>query len=134
VIVVTADTNVYVSGLAFGGIPLAFLDHARAGAFRLAVSEPLLAEVRGVLRTKFAWSEEQVIAALSQLNDCSVQVHPTETLDVVPGDPDDNRILECAVAAQAGFIVTGDNHLLRLSNYRGIRILKVADFMLLPPA
>jgi hypothetical protein len=49
VIVVTADTNVYVSGLAFGGTPLAFLDHARAGAFRLAVSEPLLAEVRGVL-------------------------------------------------------------------------------------
>ena len=106
-IVVTADTNVYISGLAFGGIPLAFLDHARAGAFRLAVSEPLLTEIRGVLRIKFAWSEEEVIAALSQLDDCSVRVHPTETLNVVPDDPDDNRILECAVAAQAGFIVAG---------------------------
>ena len=132
-IVVTADTNIYVSGLAFGGIPLTFLDHARAGAFRLAVSEPLLAEIRGVLRVKFAWSDEEITAALSQLDDCSVQVHPTGTLDVVPSDPDDNRILECALVAQAGFIVTGDNRLLRLGSYRGIRILKVADFILLLP-
>jgi putative PIN family toxin of toxin-antitoxin system len=131
VIIVTADTNVYVSGLEFGGVPLAFLDHARAGAFRLAVSEPLLAELREVLRLKFAWSEEAVTAALLQLDDCSVHVHPAETLDVIQDDPDDNRILECAIAAQAGFIVSGDNHLLRLGRYRSVRILKVADFMAL---
>ncbi len=130
-IIVTADTNVYVSGLEFGGVPLAFLDHARAGAFRLAVSEPLLAELREVLRLKFAWSEEAVTAALLQLDDCSVHVHPAETLDVIQDDPDDNRILECAIAAQAGFIVSGDNHLLRLGRYRSVRILKVADFMAL---
>ena len=40
-IIVTADTNIYVSALHFGGLPLAFLDHARAGAFRLAISQPL---------------------------------------------------------------------------------------------
>ena len=40
-IIVTADTNIYVSALHFGGPPLAFLDHARAGAFRLAISQPL---------------------------------------------------------------------------------------------
>lgn len=58
-IIVTADTNVYVSGLQFGGIPLTFLEHARAGAFRLAVSAPLLAELREVLHIKFAWSVEE---------------------------------------------------------------------------
>lgn len=92
----------YVSGLVFGGVPLVFLDHARAGAFTLAVSEPLLAEIRGVLRLKFAWSDEANSAALLQLADCSVQVHPSETLDVVADDVDDNRILECAVAAGPG--------------------------------
>jgi putative PIN family toxin of toxin-antitoxin system len=133
VIIVTADTNVYVSGLQFGGVPLALLAHARAGAFRLAVSEPLLAEIREVLCLKFAWSEEAVNIALSQLEECSVHVHPTETLDVIQDDADDNRILECAIAAQAGFIVSGDNHLLRLGDYRSIRILKVTDFMALLP-
>jgi uncharacterized protein len=117
----------------FGGIPLSFLDHARAGAFRLAVSAPLLAEIRRVLEVKFAWSVAEVAAALAQLGGCSVTVQPAETLDVVPDDPDDNRILECAIATPAGFIVSGDNHLLRICSYRGIPILKVADFMTLLP-
>lgn len=122
-----------MSGPVFGGIPLTFLDHARSGAFQLAVSEALLAEIREVLHLKFSWSEDEISAALSQLDECGVHVHPTETLDVVPDDIDDNRILECAVAAQAEFIVTGDNHLLRLARFRNIRILKVADFISLPP-
>jgi putative PIN family toxin of toxin-antitoxin system len=133
VIIVTADTNVYVSGLEFGGVPLAFLELGRAGAFRFAVSDALLAELREVLCLKFAWSEEAVTSALSQLHDCSVHVRPTEILDVIQDDPDDNRIPECAIAAQAGFIVSGDNHLLHLGRFRGIRVLKVADFMALLP-
>jgi predicted nucleic acid-binding protein len=66
------------------------------------------------------------------LRDCTEHVQPTETPDAVAGDIDDNRILECAVAARAEFIVTGDSHLLRLSHFRNIHILKVADFMTLP--
>lgn len=60
-----------------------------------------------------------------------------ERLDVVDADPDDNRVLECAVAAGSRFIVTSDGDLLRLGAYAGIRILKVADFLELirePPA
>ena len=56
-------------------------------------------------------------------------VRPSETLAVIQDDPDDDRILACAVAAGAGFIVSGDNHLLRLGHFRGIQILKVAEFM-----
>jgi predicted nucleic acid-binding protein len=57
------------------------------------------------------------------------RVSSTETLDVVKADPDDNRILECAVAAGSDVIVTGDAHLLQLGAYRGISIMKVADFL-----
>jgi predicted nucleic acid-binding protein len=57
------------------------------------------------------------------------RVSSTETLDVVKADPDDNRILECAVAAGSDVIVTGDAHLLQLGAYRGIKIMKVADFL-----
>lgn len=132
-IIVTADTNIDVSALHFGGLPLVLLDHARAGAFRLAASIPLLAEIYEILQRKFAWPEVEITAALSQLDACTIHVHPTETLHVVQDDPDDDRILECAVAAQAGFIVSGDRHLLRLGRYRGIHILKAADFMSLLP-
>ncbi len=60
-------------------------------------------------------------------------VHPTQAIDAVPDDPDDNRILECAMTARSNYIVSGDKHLLRLGSYGGIEIIKVADFMQLAP-
>jgi putative PIN family toxin of toxin-antitoxin system len=133
VIAVTADANIYVSGLHFGGVPLQFLEQARAEAFRLAASAPLMSEVRRVLRDKFLWSDDEVTEALSELDECTTHVHPTQTLDAVPSDPDDNGVLECAVAANSRYIVTGDNDLLRLGSYGGIQIVRVADFLRLLP-
>jgi uncharacterized protein len=126
---VTADTNIYISGLVFAGLPRQFLREAEAGGFRLAISDALLEELRRILRAKFAWSDEHIAEAVTQLLGCAVRVAPTERLDVIRDDPDDNRVLECAVAAGSRFIVTGDSDLLRLGSYAGIRILKVADFL-----
>jgi uncharacterized protein len=44
-------------------------------------------------------------------------------------DPDDNRILEAAVAGKAAYIVSGDRHLLRMKAFRGVRILTVNEFI-----
>ncbi len=128
---VTADSNIYISALVFGGLPLQFLDAARAGVFRLTISDGVLAEVLKVLRLKFLWSEEALLEAATLLASIAGRVEPTEAISVITADPDDDRILECAVAAEAGFIVSGDNHLLRLGRYRNIHILRVADFMAL---
>ena len=62
-IVVTADTNVCISGLVFGGAPRQFLNAARAGMCRLAISAPIMTEIVRVLREKFRWSPQ----ALSDL-------------------------------------------------------------------
>lgn len=126
---VTADTNIYISGLVFAGPPRRFLREAQAGRFRLAISDALLEELSRILRAKFAWSDEEIREVVALLSDCTVHVQPGERLDVVDADPDDNRVLECAVAAGSRFIVTGDSDLLRLGAYAGIRILKVADFL-----
>ena len=48
---------------------------------------------------------------------------------VIREDPDDDRILACALAAKAAFIVSGDTHLLHLRNYAGIRIVSPAQFL-----
>lgn len=45
-------------------------------------------------------------------------------------DDYDNKILECAVSADCNFIISGDNHLVRLKSYKRIKILKPADFLL----
>jgi putative PIN family toxin of toxin-antitoxin system len=127
VLEVTADTNIYISGLIFTGPPRQFLMQAEAGRFRLAISDALLEELRRILRAKFAWSDDAVAETVAHLLGCAVLVRPTERLDVVRDDPDDNRVLECAVAAGSRYIVTGDAAL--LGSYDNIRILKVAEFL-----
>jgi uncharacterized protein len=129
VIGVTADTNIYISALEFGGQPLQVLVAARRGLIRLDISNPLLDEINRVLRDKFAWSPDRLQRLALRLSRFTSLVHPTRTIDAVPADPDDNRVLECAVEAQSQFIVTGDAALLRLGQYGGIQIVRAADFM-----
>ena len=125
---VAADTNIYISAFVFAGVPRQFLRKAEAGRFQLAISKPIRDELRGVLRDKFSWSETEIEETLAHLAGCTKLVHPTQLLNVVPDDPDDNRVVECAMAAGSRFLVTGDRDLLRLGSYSCIRILKVADF------
>jgi len=135
VIGVAADTNIYISALIFAGLPSQFLLAAEDARIHLFISEPIRLELRRILQTKFSWSNDRVNEAMLQLESCRELVRPIEMLDVIKEDPDDNRVLECAVAAGARFIISGDNDLLRLGQFRNIRILKVADFMKLitPP-
>ncbi|MFM7876239.1 MAG: putative toxin-antitoxin system toxin component, PIN family, partial [Microcystis panniformis] len=47
----------------------------------------------------------------------------------VPNDPDDDMIIECAIAGKATHIITGDKHLLSLVEYQNIQIVKAKDFL-----
>ena len=127
---VTADSNIYISGLmSRKGNPYEFLQLARAGKIRLAVSEAILDEVAEVLERKFGWPLEDIADARQQIEQFAQKVRPSVTLDAVKDDPDDNRILECGSAAGSDYIVSGDNHLLKLERYDSMRILNVSDFL-----
>ena len=126
---VTADSNILVSAFLRGGKPFELLELARAGQIELAVSHDILNETARVLGTKFSVPSEDVEAFGYEVRGFSRVVTPTEKLDVVPQDPTDNPILECAVEARSETVVTGDAHLLSLGDFRGIRIQRVADFL-----
>ena len=132
-ILATADSNIYVSALQFGGVPLQFLNAAREGAFRLAISQPIIDEISGVLRNKFRWSDAMIHEARENLLDFSLLARPGLTLSVIAEDPDDDRVIECAVASGSRYIVSGDKHLLRLAHYEDIQVIKVAEFLTLIP-
>jgi len=71
---VTADTNIYISALNFGGMPERLLRLAEAGAIQLVASEAILTEVAKVLRgDKFAWPEPEIDRAMRQLNRSGVR-------------------------------------------------------------
>ena len=58
----------------------------------------------------------------------SRRVEPKVELHIVNGDEEDNKILECALAARADIIVSGDKHLLNLGKFKKTRILAAREF------
>ncbi len=73
--------------------------------------------------------ESRVPQILKYLKGISTVVEPILKLDAVKDDPKDNHIIECAVAAKADAIITGDKDLLRMGEYEGIKILPVSEFL-----
>jgi uncharacterized protein len=126
---VTADTNIFISGLNFKGKPFELLTLARAGKIELAMSDAIMTEIKRVLSLKFKWPHEDVVAVEKQINSFTRRVDPQQPVDLVKDDPTDNRILECSLAARSDVLVTGDNHLLKFGQFGSTRILNVADFL-----
>lgn len=56
-------------------------------------------------------------------------IDPTERLNVVKDDPDDNKVLECAIAGKVDFIVSSDNHLLKLKEFKKIKLVTPSEFL-----
>lgn len=81
------------------------------------------------LRNKFAVPEATALAFLALLKRKATVTHPSIVLNVVSDDPDDKRVLECAVAGEANFIVSDDKHLLRLGAHAGIAIFTARQFL-----
>ena len=95
------------------------------GEIEIAISQPLIDEVRRVLRDKFGPSEEAVREAEAWIHSFTRLVAPKQMLDIIIEDPDDNGILECAAEAGSQYIVSGDKDLHRLGQYGVARVIKV---------
>jgi hypothetical protein len=127
---IVCDTNVIVSGLLFGGHSRAILEAIASGTVKAYTSPALLHELHDVLmRRKFRLRQEQVNAMMELVRETFVCVSPEKELSVIVDDPDDDRVLEAALAARAPVIVSGDSHLISLGSWRSIEILNPADFV-----
>ncbi len=132
---IVVDTNVIVSAMFWGGKPRTLVDSARVGLFEVVASSELLAELREVAgRRKFKAKLDAIDRPLDELierdfTSFATFAEPTLIVRVVPNDPDDDAVIACAVAAQADYIISGDDHLLSMGQYQGITILGVDDFV-----
>ncbi len=129
------DANVVVSAiLTPAGPPGRVLSAAHEGRVRLVASRPILQEIDRVLReprlaTRHGRSQRQIQELLRGLEAIAVMTKGESRFEIIEADPPDNRYLECAVEGRAGWIVTGDAHLLILREFRGIRIARPREFL-----
>ena len=122
------DTNTAVSGLIWGGVPGRLIDAAAAGKMQILSSVPLLDELHDVLfRKKFAAQlAEQAVDAADLFEGYAALVQlvvPAVSGRVILADPDDDIVLATAVTCGADAIVSGDAHLLGISEFQGIPIV-----------
>jgi len=131
---VVFDTNIFISAFVVRGSlgERAFL-LAQQKRFDLCTSVAILTETAYKLRDKFNQADQDITDALKLVSRASNVYKPSERVDVLADAPD-NRILECAIAADADLIVTGDRHLLKLKNYQGIPIIRLADLLRMFPS
>ena len=126
---VVFDTNIYISAFVIpgGNAEKAHL-HAVDGNFELCTSIAILTELARKLDEKFGWEKEKIELLITSISNLANTFKTSPRLKVLSDDPD-NRILECALDATAEFIVTGDKHLLNLTRYQDIEIIKLSAFL-----
>ena len=89
---ITLDSSTYISALQFNGRAARLLRMAADNDIEIAISEPVIAEVIGVLRERFGWDGYRLHAARERIKSITKFVTPSETLNVIDYDPPDNRI------------------------------------------
>jgi uncharacterized protein len=128
---VVLDSNVVLSGFFFGGVPGRILEAWNAGLIKVVLSASILAEYReaaAVLESKYGGSAFDSFAALLALNSELVDA-PDSLNEAVCADPDDDKFLACALASGVRLIVSGDEHLLAVSGWQGIEVIKPRAFV-----
>lgn len=128
------DTNVWVSALLWGGKPAAVIKAAEEGKVGIFASEEIVGEISQVLAyPKLAKTyqaeglrhEELIEAVFKVVNFVEV----SKKVDVVVEHPADDKFIECALAARADYIVSGDWHLLKVGSYKKTQIVSVSAFL-----
>ncbi len=129
-VIAVFDTNVLLSAVGWKGNPYRCLELARAGTIEVVTCQEIINELVEKLESRLAQSSDAVTETLADLLAVLQVVPITGSLKEIEADPDDDKVLECAVVAGANYIVSGDRrHLLPLGRYQGIRIVSPAEFL-----
>jgi len=132
---VVLDANVWVSALLWGGKPAEIVRAAEEGKVCIVTSEEIIGEIsqvlnypklRKVYQAAGLRHEDLIEAVLKVVKFVEV----TEKVNVVVEHPVDDKFIECALAAGADYIVSGDKHMLKLGGYKKTQVLSVSEFLL----
>ena len=121
---VTFDTNVLLSATLWDGSvsQKVLLEYIQRDV-KIYSSPEILAEYQKVLKRDFEFADEEIGAILGSVMFFLNLIEPSEKVTIVKKDPDDNKIIECAIASKSQYIITYDKELLKIKEYQGIKII-----------
>ena len=124
------DTNILISAFGWKGNPRIIFDRVIAGEFELILSYKQLNELLRVLNyPKFKFTDEQKDRFLSILLEVTTLVKTKSEVDVIKEDASDNIMLEPANEMKIDYIVSGNDHLLNVKEFKGAKIVTAKEFL-----
>jgi len=123
------DTNVLIAAFLTEGLCSRLMIRARKQEFSLVLCDDIIIEFEGILKKKFKINSADVSEISTIVSEAASEIiHDLSPVPNICRDPNDNMIIACAVDAQAGYIVTGDEDLLILKKYKNIVIINPRNF------
>ncbi len=123
------DTNIFISGIHWAGASGKIIDKWLENKFEIISSAEIVDEIiRTFISFKIPLDFEEILAWASIIVEKSFFVEPKIRFDIVE-DKDDNKFIDSAVEGKADYIITQDNHLLKIKEFRGIKILMPEEFL-----
>ena len=128
---IVLDTNILISAFGWEGKPRRILNACIDGQLELVISSKQLDELHRVLQyPKFGFASRQRERVSAVILQVATVIEIKGTLRIVKEDPSDNIILETALEGKAAFLITGDERILKLKEYEGVKILNAHEFLL----
>lgn len=132
---VVLDTNIVISAaISSDGNPLVIFEMLILEDIKNYTTQEIIEEIKDVLQrpriTKRMSLVEQEFL-LNTFERFSEKIVPSLKFRGIKDDPDDNKFLDCAVHVSADYIISGDDHLLKLREFKGIKIVNPAAFIIL---
>jgi putative PIN family toxin of toxin-antitoxin system len=134
------DTNLLVSAFLMrhhpGGVSTELLRFVHDGTVELYLSPEIIQETAGTLarsgraQARYRYTPEQAMQYCADLfTVATIITNPTPLVGAVPRDPDDDKIVACAVSAKAEYLVTRDQDLLSLGSYGEVAMITPEQFL-----
>lgn len=127
---VVFDTNVLISATLWdSSVAQKLFFKLMIKDIKIFSSQEIIEEYRKILSRDFDYSEKEIKDIIEKILQFISLVKQTKKVSIVEEDPDDNKIIECAIESQADYIFTYDNHLLKLKEYQNIKIIRPEDIL-----
>lgn len=132
---IALDTNVWLSGIIWDGEASKIIEKAEKQNIQIIISEDILSEILRVLNRESKFQNYILNLKLSiedllrTILSISTLIETKIKLDVIKADPKDNIILEAAMDGKVEYIISYDNHLLNMIEFRGIKIISPGEFL-----
>ncbi len=87
-------------------------------------TQDILDETAEVLERDFEYNKNEIKNIIEKILLFAKLIEPKHKVAIIKDDPDDNKVIECAIESSSDYIITYDKHLLKLKEYKGIKIVK----------